>query len=109
MTTNPKTATWVNPTQATDQSGATVAWSAATDLAGIQLSFDGQPAVSFPVSLGATQADLTKIAPYTSLPAGNHTLAIELVTKEGAVSPFSNTVSFSIALVPFAPTNLVVA
>lgn len=109
MITNPKTASWVNPTQGKDPNGTLVPWDANTDLAGIEIQLDGQPVVSVPVSLGATSADLTTLTAYTSLPSGQHTIDIALVTKEGAVSPFSSTVTFLRAVVPLAPTSVVVA
>lgn len=106
---NPKSVSWANPTQATDPSGATVAWDPKTDMAAVEIQFDGTAAVAVPVSLGATSFDLTSISAYTALPSGQHTLDLAIVTKEGAVSPFSSTVTFLRALVPFAPTAVVVA
>ena len=106
---NPKTASWVNPVQATDPTGAVVAWDPNSDLAGIEIELDGAAAVSVPAALGATSFDLTTLAAYTGLASGQHTLEIAIVTKEGAASPFSSAVTFLRALVPLAPTNLVVA
>lgn len=106
---NPKNVSWVNPTQATDQTGALVAWDAATSLAGIEIQFDSVPAVSVPVALGATSFDLTSIAAYKALLAGAHALDMAVVTKEGATSQFSGTVPFLIEVTPLAPTAVVVA
>jgi hypothetical protein len=106
---NPKTASWTNPTQGIDPTGATVAWDPTADLAGIEIQLDGAAAVSVPVALGATSFDLTSLAAYKALASGQHTFDIAVVTKEGAVSPFSSTVTFLRAVVPLAPTNPVVA
>jgi hypothetical protein len=105
---NPKTANWINPTQATDQTGALVAWDASTDMAGIEIQFDGTPAVSVPTGFG-TSFDLTTLAAYKALPAGSHNLDMAVVTKEGAVGQFSSTQPFQVAVVPLAPTAVVLA
>lgn len=109
MITNPTKVNWENPTQAKDPTGAVVAWSAATDLAGIEIQLDTTAAVSVPVSASATSFDLTTLAAYTGLSAGQHTIDIAVVTKEGAASPFSSTVTFLRALVPLAPTAVALA
>jgi hypothetical protein len=106
---NPKTVTWVNPTQATDQTGAAVSWDAATDLAGIEVQLDSVAAVSVPVALAATSFDLTSLAPYKALPAGTHAISLAVVTKEGTVSPFSGVIPFLVEVTPMAPTSVVVA
>jgi hypothetical protein len=108
-TTNPKNVSWANPTQATDQTGATVAWSAATDLAGIEIQFDSVPAVSVPVAFSTASFDLTSLAAYKALATGSHSLALAVTTKEGASSSFSGAVSFLIEVTPLAPTAVVVA
>lgn len=109
MVTNPKTLTWANATQAVNSAGATVAWSAAADMAGIQVSFDGQAAISVPTSLGATSLQLNTIAAYLALPVGTHTLAMADVTTEGAVGQSSAPVSFLVDVVPLAPTSVALA
>lgn len=109
MVTNPKTISWVNAVQAVDQNGNTVAWSASADLAGVQIAFDGQAAVSVPATTAITQLALASIAGYSTLAAGQHTVTVAEVTKEGAVSPPSVSASFLIALVPLAPTTVMVA
>lgn len=106
---NPKKATWVNPTQAVDQTGATVAWDSGTDLAGIEIQFDSAAAVSVPVAFAANSFDLTSLAAYKALPVGTHAITLAVVTKEGASSSFSGAATFLIEVTPLAPTNLVVA
>lgn len=106
--TNPTTLNWVNPTQAKDQSGNTIAYNAAADQAGIEISFDGTPA--FVVTDGAvTTQSLVALTPYLALPPGVHTLGLAVATKEGSVSPFAAPVTFSIAVIPLAPTSVVLA
>lgn len=109
MVTNPKSISWVNPTTGTDQSGNTVSWDANTDLAGIEIQLDSVPAVSVPVSTGANSFNLRTLSAYLSLPAGQHNVGMAVVTKEGAVSSFTSAVTFQVAVVPAAPTSLVVA
>ena len=109
MSFNPKTVSWVNSTQGTDQNGNTVPWDATTDLAAISIEIDSEPVVSVPVSLGATSFDLTTLASYQALASGAHILALAVVTKEGAVSAFAAPDSFSTGVVPLAPTAVVVA
>lgn len=109
MVTNPKTLSWANATQAVNSGGATVAWDPTTDMAGIQISFDGQAAVSVPTSLGATSFNLTTLAAYLALPVGQHTLAMADVTKEGAVGASSPPVTFLTDVVPLAPTSVTLA
>jgi hypothetical protein len=109
MITNPRKISWNNPTEGIDASGNTVAWNASTDLAGIEIELDGTPEVSVPVSLGANNFDLTTLASYKALAVGQHTIAMAVVTKEGAVSPFTSAVTFLSAVVPLVPTNIVVA
>lgn len=108
MITNPSTASWVNATQGTDQNGNTVPWDALTDMAGVQVSFDGQPAVSVPTQF-ANKIALSTVGSYAALPPGQHTMTVADVTKEGAVSPPSQTVTFLVAVVPNAPTGLALA
>lgn len=107
--TNPKSVSWTNPTQAIDPNGATIAWDPATDLAAIEIQIDGTGAVSVPVSLGATSFALTSLSAYQALAVGAHSLGLAIVTKEGAVSPFSGTTPFLRAVVPLAPTAVVLA
>lgn len=108
MSFNPKTVSWVNPTQGTDQNGNTVAW-AATDFAGIEIQLDSEAAVSVPMTAEATSFDLTTLAAYQALPSGTHTLGLAVVTQEGAVSAFGQSNTFSTGVVPLAPTAVVVA
>jgi len=109
MVTNPQTVSWANATQATDQNGNIVSWNATSDMAGVEIAFDGQAAVSVPASSAITSVTLKSVAGYSALPAGQHTLTVSDVTKEGAVSAPSQTVTFLIALVPMAPTNIQLA
>lgn len=109
MVTNPKTVSWANAIQAVNSAGATVAWDPTSDMAGIQISFDGNTAVSVPTSLGATSFNLTTLAAYLALPAGQHALVMADVTKEGAVGGFSAPLTFLIAVVPLAPTSVALA
>lgn len=109
MITNPHTVGWVNPVNGTNQAGQTVAWDPTQDLAAIEIEFDSAPAVSVPVALGATKFDITTLAAYQSLPSGQHTIALAVVTKEGAVSGFAPAQAFQAAVVPLAPTNIVLA
>lgn len=109
MIINPKTISWVNATQGINQSGATVAWDPTTDLAAVEISFDGVAAVTVPVALGATSFNLTTLPAYTALPSGSHTIGLAEVTKEGAVSAFAASVTFLVSVVPLAPTSVVVA
>lgn len=106
---NPKTISWVNPTQAHDQNGAVTAWDAATDMAGITIQIDGQDAVSVPTSAGATKFDITTLDAYKALPVGAHSLKIADVTKEGTVGDQSAAAPFSVAVVPLAPTAVALA
>lgn len=109
MITNPKTLAWVNSTQAIDPSGATIAWDPTKDQGGVQIAFDGQPAVSIPSQAVMSSIALAVIAGYTALAAGQHTATVSEVTKEGVVSPPSVAVTFLTAVVPLAPTNLTLA
>lgn len=109
MSFNPKTVSWVNSTQGTDQNGNTVPWDATADLAAIAIEIDAETVLSVPVSLGATSFDLTTLASYQALAAGSHTLELALVTKEGAVSAFAAPDTFSIGVVPLAPTAVTVS
>lgn len=109
MITNPKTISWTNATQGVDQNGNTVPWSASADLAGVQISFDGAAAVSVPATTAITQLALSSIAGYSTLAAGQHTVTVAEVTKEGAVSPPSVVQTFLTAVVPLAPTSVVLA
>lgn len=109
MVTNPKNVSWANATQAINSAGATVAWDPTTDMAGIEIAFDGQPAVSVPTSLGATSFTLTSLAAYLALSSGQHTLTMADVTKEGAVGGFSAPLTFLTAVVPLAPTSVALA
>lgn len=106
---NPTTASWVNPAMATDQDGNQVAWDASTDMAGIELAIDNAPAVSVPTASGANTFDLRTLDAYKALKAGNHTLSLAIVTKEGATSSFVGPVTFPIGVTPLAPANLVLA
>lgn len=107
MSVNPKTASWVNPTQATDENGATVPFDATTDLAGVEIAFDGAAAVAVPSA--TTSIDLTTLDAYMALPVGKHTLTVADVTKEGVVGQFSVAAEFQRAVVPFAPSAVVLA
>lgn len=95
---------WVNPSTNTDGS----AFSAATDLAGIQIEFDAAPVVSVPVSFNANTFDLTTLAAYNSLKSGDHTVAISVVNTAGSPSALSPSDTFSIAVVPNAPSGLAI-
>lgn len=106
---NPKNINWLNPTTATAANGNTVPWNANTDLAGIQIDLDSQPAVSVPLAFGANTFQINSLSAYQGLSLGTHNVAIAVVTVEGAVSPESNIVQFLIDVVPFAPTNLVLS
>jgi hypothetical protein len=106
---NPKEISWVNPTQATNPDGSVVAWNAAADLGGIQIAFDGTPAVSIPINATDTKFALTTLAAYEALGVGSHTATLAVVTKEGAASPFSDAVTFLRAVVPMVPTSVAVS
>lgn len=106
---NPTRANWVNPTQAKDANGAVVPWDPTTDFGGIQLVLDGTPAVSVPAQAAITTFDLTSLAAYQALPVGSHTLGLAVTTKEGVSSAFSPPVTFLRAVVPLAPTAVVLA
>lgn len=109
MITNPKTLHWANATQGTNSAGAVVAWDPSADMAGIQVAFDGQPGISVPTSLNATSLDLTTVAPFVALAAGQHTITIADVTKEGVVGVSAPPVPFLAAVVPLAPTLVTLA
>ena len=94
---------WTDPTQNTDDSAFDP-----TTLAGIQISIDASAAVSVPLTSG-TSYDMATLAAYQSLKPGAHAVALALVTKQGAVSDYSNTVSFSVGLVPKPPVAVDVA
>lgn len=104
MTQNPKTLSWTNPITATNLAGLSVPWSAATDQAAVQLTFDGGSPVVVTVPPGATSLDLTTVPNYMALPNGAHTLTVSEVTSEGALGGASSAVSFLIATIPGAPT-----
>lgn len=106
---NPRVLSWVNPTQALDQTGKTVAWDPATDLAGVEIQLDGAGAVSVPLAAVADAFDLTTLAAYEELPVGTHTVALAVTTKEGVSSDFSVPVTFLTGVVPLAPTGLTLA
>lgn len=108
--TNPKTATWTNPTTATTPEGAQVAFDPATEEAGIQLEIDGKPVVAAPSQGPITTIDLTTIDAYKALPAGSHTLQVAAVTKDGEVGDYSAAVTFlRTGPHPDAPTSLALA
>ena len=108
--TNPKTATWTNPTTATTPEGAQVAFDPATEEAGIQLEIDGKPVISAPSQGPITSIDLTTVDAYKALPAGEHTLQVAAVAKDGEVGAYSAAVSFlRTGNAPAAPTNLALA
>lgn len=99
LISNPKTLTWTNPATYIDGSAYGQA-----DNAGYQIAFDGQPAISIPLSWG-TSFDLVTLAAYTALKKGTHTLALAPVSVKGVVGAFSSA-SFSVDLAPSAVTNL---
>ena len=101
---NPKTLSWTNPTQNTDGTPYDL-----TRTAGYELQIDGSGVVSIPKAGGGTSVDLTTIAAYTALPAGNHTFALDIVTSEGVKSAFSTSFPFSLVGTPKAPTALAAA
>ncbi len=99
----PKTLSWTNPAQMTDGT----AYDAAANQAGISIVLDGAPAISVPTG-GASTADLTSIAAFQSLKAGNHTVAIDVVTKTGVHSALTAALTFLVDGVPDAPTGLTI-
>lgn len=109
MSINPQNISWVNPIQAKAPDGSAVAWDANTELAGIEIAIDAVPAVSVPVAFGATTFQLASLDAYKQLGSGDHSVKLAVVTKEGVASDFSAAVTFSVAVVPFAPTAVVVA
>lgn len=98
---NPKTLSWTNPTLNTDGTAYDL-----TRTAGYELQIDGTGAISIPLANGGTSFDVSTLAAYTALPAGAHTFALDIVTKEGVKSAFSTTFPFSIVGTPKAPTAL---
>lgn len=99
-----KTLAWSNPAQNTDGT----AYDPATSQAGISIVLDGAPALSVP-SGGAAFVDLTTIAAFQALKPGNHTVAIDVVTKTGVHSALTAALTFPIDAVPSipnAPTGL---
>ena len=108
MVTNPKTATWTNPTQATDANGVPVAFDPSQDMAGIEIQLDDQPAVVVPAGV-ATSFDLTSLDAFKALSPGEHTLGLAIVTKEGTVGQFASGATFQRAVIPLAPTSLALA
>jgi hypothetical protein len=100
--TNPHTLSWSNPTTNTDGSAL-----AQTDVAGYQLALDGAAAVSVPIGY-ATTFDMSTLAAYEALKSGSHTATLALTNVEGNTGAASNAVTFSIAAIPGAITDLAV-
>lgn len=96
-----KNLVWSNPTTTTD---GTV-YDPATQQAGISVVLDGAAAVSVP-SLGASNFDLSTLAAYQALKSGNHTVAIDVVTKAGVHSALTAATTFPVGDTPSAPTGL---
>ncbi len=101
---NPHTLTWTNPTQNTDGSAMP-----ASEFAGYQLSFDGNPAVSIPLTSESTTFDMGSLAAYEALKSGTHAVTIAVVSDQGIVGVASNAASFSVAPIPGAPTGAAVS
>ena len=96
---------WANPVFNTDGSAFDP-----TTIGGYELSFDGAAAVSIlPAAGESTSFDMNSLAAYTALKGGNHTVAVDVVTKTGEKSAFSAAAPFHIPLVPLAPTAVVVS
>lgn len=108
MLTNPKHISWVNPLQGTNQAGALVTFDPTTDMRGIELQFDNGTPVE--VDCGAVQTfDMSTLDAYKTLPIGTHKVDIAILTKEGALSDFSASVTFLIGVAPLAPTGVVLS
>ena len=108
MLTNPKHITWVNPLTGTDQNGNVITWNPQTDMKGIELQFDGGTPIEVDCGF-VTSYDMSQLAQYKALPAGQHTVDMCILTDEGVLSGFSASVTFLIAVVPLAPTNVALA
>ena len=91
-----------NPTTFTDGS----AFSASTDTAGYEIQIDGAAAVSIPNGY-LTTFDLSTLAVWSTLKSGMHTVALAVVTKEGATGVYGSA-SFPVLGIPAAPILAVV-
>ena len=101
---NPKTLSWNNPTTNTDGTP----YNAATDNGGYTILVDGKQTLSGPLSFG-TSFDLRTLAAFEALPAGSHTLQLEVVTKTGVASAPSAAITFLAVAIPNAPDSLLLA
>lgn len=108
MLTNPKHISWVNPLQGTNQNGDLTTWDPSTDMKGIELQFDGGTPIEVDCGF-VTTYDMSQLDAYRGLKSGQHTVDMAILTNEGALSGFSLSVTFLIAVVPLAPQNLVLA
>jgi hypothetical protein len=96
---------WTNPSTYTDGTAMP-----ASDLAGIEIQFDGAGVVSVPGVIGQNAGfDLNTLASYSSLKHGPHALGLAVVSKGGVASAFANAVTFQTEGTPMAPTDVVVA
>lgn len=99
---NPTKLKWVGPTTYTDGSSFGEA-----DLAGFQITVDGNPAVNVPMAYTATNAYEFDIADL-SLAYGTHTVTVATVARNGGVSVQSNPATIVLVdeRVPNPPTSL---
>jgi hypothetical protein len=101
---NQKILKWTNPTT---RKGVTDAYGA-QDNAGYAVSFDGGDLVSVPIKWG-TEFDLSTLAQYKQLPAGEHTVVLHTVDTDGQVSDPGPAATFKIAHPPGAVANVSIA
>lgn len=93
---------WTNPTANDDTSAY-----AQADNAGYVIAIDAAPQVSIPLVWG-TSFDATAMIEAMKLKAGNHTLALAVVSKQGETGKFSPALTFPVFSVPNAPGNFAI-
>lgn len=99
-----KVVSWINPTARNDGT----AFNAQSETAGYEIQLDGAGQVSVPNGY-ATSFDLATLSVYDGLKHGTHSVAVDVVAKDGSKSVFSQAASFQVVVAPLAPTNLQVA
>lgn len=92
---------WANPTTYID--GTTYGQA---NNAGYQVSLDSKTPVALPGITWGTQFDLAQLPEYVALKQGNHTIALQCVSKGGIASQLSAVLTFPREVAPSAPTGL---
>lgn len=101
--TNPETFSWQAPTQNTDGSAIDGPLNYNLYRGDDETSIGSEP---YFVVVGELQSEGVYRAPIEGFPEGRHVIALTAVDAGGDESALSNTLGFSIALIPQAPVLL---